>query len=85
MPGSPTKEKFNPAVNSPTVQATSQEELARRLERYRLANDLSFKKLALVVRVNWATLYHLVRGDYGHRLTARIAFKIERFLESVRA
>lgn len=71
-----------PANNSPTVQAKKHPALSDRLRNYRLSHDLVYNKLAVLCGVSPPTI---VRACAGGKLTERIAYKIEKFLESVGA
>lgn len=52
------------------------------LALYRLERSLTYKKLAALIGVDYSTLY---RGLNGKGLHDTVIYKIERFLESLRA
>ena len=58
------------------------EETRSTLENLRLDRGLSYKGLAALIGVHYSTLW---RGLNGHGLYDTVIFKIERFLESLRA
>jgi transcriptional regulator with XRE-family HTH domain len=71
-----------PAANSPTVNARPNISLGRRLENFRLEKDFTYEELGTLAGVSRMSV---VRACQGKRLTARITFKLKRFLKEVHA
>lgn len=80
----------HPAANSPTVRALERPGLSERLSVYRLVNNLTYEELARkITRINRLAKAlrpnAAMRACKGGKMTARRAFQVQTFLESVGA